>query len=175
MLGIEQGTLTPHDLEEKASEIRETIKERSTADCLASLDIVDVHKPGVHNPLLISRIFARTASVYLHLVVCGYQPDSERLDETIREVMVLFREHVPRDLTLAIVFPLYIFGCVARKEDEDFFRDVLTSAPILDPAMEHRGKLLPLMENIWRMRDVNIDGWAWKSVLLLSEYNLLLV
>lgn len=172
--GLADGTITPQDLLDKATEIRVAIDERSTSDCMAALGLTQVYVPAVYNPLLVTRLFARTAQAYLQIVMWGYKPDSQCLAETVRDTMYIFREHVPRELMPALIFPLYIFGCVARKEDEDFFRDILSTAPVLDPAMEHRAQLLPIMEAVWARREERVDGWSWQD-LLLSGNNLLLV
>lgn len=175
MHGLGFGALQARDLEEKAERIREVIRDGLAADCLESLGITDAHVPAIYNPLLITRLFALAASVYLHLVVYGFGTSSPALEATMREAMGLLREHMPMDLMHAVVFPLYIFGCNAQEADEEWFRDVLGREPVRERSMEHRGKLLPLMERIWRCRRESGDGWSWQRNLLLSEYNLLLV
>lgn len=181
MMGLVHGMLKAEDLEEKAVQIRKVIEDGLTADCLESLSFSElVHIPAVFHPMLVTRIFAHAASVYLHLVVYGFETCSEALRATMVEAMAILRTHMPKDLLGAIVFPLYIFACNAKEEDEDFFRHVFSTSPVLEKSMEHRGKLLPLMEKIWRSRrahgaDGDGTGWSWQNNLALSEYNLLLV
>lgn len=176
MRALEIGGLQARDLEEKAERIRVVIRDGLAADCLETLGITDVHMPAIYHPLLITRLFALAASVYLHLVVYGFETSSLALDATMHEAMGLLRDHMPRTLMHAVIFPLYIFGCNAQLADEEWFRDVLGREPVKESSMEHRGKLLPLMERIWRFRrEMSEEGWSWQRNLLLSEYNLLLV
>lgn len=72
---------------------------------------------------------------------------------------------------------VYIIGYVAATpEDQQFFRYVFSSSPVLDPSLEHRSKILPLLEDIWQKRDAMLDGSHWEdSLRRLSESNLLLL
>jgi hypothetical protein len=175
MTGLLHGQLTAMDLEEKAEQIRGVINTGLAGDCMENLGVPDIHIPAIYHPMLITRVFALAASVYLHLVVYGFETESDTLNATMTEAMLILRTHMPNELLNAIVFPLYIFGCNAKAEDEDWFRGILGSAPVAERSMEHRGKLLPLMEKIWRSRRESCSGWSWQNNLMLSEYNLLLV
>jgi hypothetical protein len=79
---------------------------------------------------------------------------------------------MPAHLMHVIICPLYIIGTVAT--NEQFFRDVFSSAPVLDPSLEHRGKILPVLEELWRRRDATMTGWTWQDTVTLSDHNLLL-
>ncbi len=82
---------------------------------------------------------------------------------------------MPAHLMHVIICPLYIIGTVATKEDEEFFCDIFSSAPVSDPSLEHRGKILPVLEELWRMRDATMTGWTWQDTVALSDHNLLLL
>jgi hypothetical protein len=127
--------------------------------------MLDAHKP-------VTQIFAHMASIYLHLVTHGFQK-MEILDTTVSEATRTLRTHIPKHLLPALVSPIYIIGSVARGEDEQFFRDIFCSPPLLDPLLKHRGRILQILEEIWRKRQI-IDDVTWKDNLELS-YDILLL
>lgn len=123
-------------------------------------------------PTLVTCMFAHMATIYLHLVVHGFQK-LEALDTTISEALGILQTQIPRNLLSGLVAPLYFIGSVASQRDEQFFRDMLSSAPLLDPLLKHRGRILPSLEEIWSKRRI-IPGLSWKDGLALA-YDLLLI
>jgi hypothetical protein len=102
------------------------------------------------------------ASLYLHLVTHGFQ-NLEVLDTTISEAMRMLRSQIPAHILPALVCPLYVIGCVARKEDKQYFRNIFSSPPLLNPLLKHRGRILPILEEIWRKRHT-VLGFSWNEV-----------
>jgi hypothetical protein len=123
-------------------------------------------------PTPVTQIFAYMASLYLHLVTHGFQK-MEVLDTTISEAIMTLRTHVPKHILPALVSPIYIIGSVARAEHEQFFRDIFSSPPLLDPLLKHRGRILQILEEIWRRRHIT-DDVTWKDNLALT-YDILLL
>lgn len=121
---------------------------------------------------LVTQIFAYMASVYLHLVTYGFQK-LELLDAAVSGARKILETQIPPHLLRAIVSPLYIIGSVAKKEDEEFFRTLFSSPPLLDPLLEHRGRILPVLEEIWKRRQ-STPSMAWKDALNLTQDLLLL-
>jgi hypothetical protein len=177
---LQQGILNNADLESRTEDIRQTLRNGLAEYSLASLEIsshANFEFPPLNlNPELyiITRVFTLTASIYLYLVVYGYQLETHEVRSTIGEAMMILRTKMPPHMMNAIICPLYIIGSVAKREDEQFFRDVFSSTPVLDPSLEHRGKILPLLEELWRMRDTTMTGWTWQDTVTLSDQNLLL-
>jgi hypothetical protein len=112
------------------------------------------------------------ASIYLHVVTYGFQK-LEMLDATVSGARKIFETQVSTHLLPAMVCPLYIIGSVAKKEDEGFFRTLFSSPPVLDPLLEHRGRILPVLEEIWKRRQAS-PGMVWKDALDLTQDLLLL-
>jgi hypothetical protein len=123
----------------------------------------------------ITRLFALTGLVYLHLVILGVHHGASCVDSTVHDAMVLLRQAESANFLTAVVFPLYILACVTSEEDKPFFRRVFSSAPLLDPTLDHRSKMLPQLEAVWTMRS-NADevGVTWTEVLHVSNGTLLI-
>jgi hypothetical protein len=112
------------------------------------------------------------ASVYLHLVIHGFAK-LELLDTIIAEVLELLQDRVSTSLLPSLVCPLFIIGSVAKPEDESIFRSIISSRPLHDPALLHRERILPVLEEIWKGRRT-ISGFEWKHVLELAHDVLLI-
>lgn len=121
---------------------------------------------------IVTRTFAYMASIYLHLITHGFQ-ELELLDTTISGVMRLLETQIPAHLLPALVSPLYIIGCVARQGDHHIFRSIFSSVPLLDPLLEHRGRILPILEEIWSRRRTK-PCLLWQDSLDLTSDLLLL-
>jgi hypothetical protein len=177
---LQHACLDTVDFEVRADGIRQELLRGLTEESLSSLGISHADHTtstiSVITPqMLITRVWALAASIYLHLVVHGFQLETQELNSIFTEAMMILRTEITPDLMIAIICPLYIIGCVARKEDQGFFRYVFSSAPVLDPSLEHRGKILPLLEEIWRVRDTTMGQLTWQDSLRFSEHNILLL
>jgi hypothetical protein len=95
------------------------------------------------------------------------------LDKTTSEAMTMLRTQTSTNLLPSLVCPLFFIGCVARQEDKQFFRSVFSSPPLLDPLLKHRGRILPILEDIWSKR-ATILGFGWEGCVELTK-NLLLI
>lgn len=123
-------------------------------------------------PTLITPVFASMASVYLHLITHGFQQLGV-LDAVISRVMIILHTEIPTHLLPALVAPLYVIGSVARQGDEQFFRDIFSSPPLLDASLKQRTKILPILEEIWNKRRTEY-GFLWEDSLELI-HDILLV
>ena len=123
-------------------------------------------------PTLITPVFASMASVYLHLITHGFQ-QLEMLDAVISRVMIMLQTEVPAHLLPALVAPLYVIGSVAREGDEQFFRDVFSSPPLLDTSLKQRTRVLPVLQEIWNKRRAEY-GFLWEDSLELVHDILLI-
>ncbi|KAG4437455.1 hypothetical protein IFR05_007060 [Cadophora sp. M221] len=165
------------EFDKRVDEIRFELECGLTEQGLSCLQVYSESPPHVnaaaHIQAIITRLFALAASIYLYLVVQGSYKETDLLAD---QAMMLLRTQMPRDLMHVVVFPLYIIGHVVSQDDQSFFRFAFSSPPVLEPSLEHRSKILPLLEEIWRTRDAAIDGGAWqRSLKRLSESNILLL
>lgn len=117
----------------------------------------------VPDTVLVTYLFAQMATIYLHLVTFGFQ-HLEGIEVTVSEAMRTLQTQAARHLLPSLVAPLYIIGAVARENDEQFFRDIFSSLPVLEASMKHREGILPVLEDIWRRRRMRAS-FAWQDTL----------
>ncbi len=171
---VQEGRFDCLEFERTVCKIRDEMQESKPAedarDCEdKSAVLVDASLDSIR---LITRLFTCMATIYIHIVLCGYR-DLELLDATIVEAMELFQTKVSISLMPALVCPLFFIGSVAKPEDEDFFRELFASPPLLNPALKHREKVLPVLEEIWKGRQT-APGFGWNDVLELTHSILLI-
>ncbi|KAH7131847.1 fungal-specific transcription factor domain-containing protein [Dendryphion nanum] len=119
----------------------------------------------------ITQAFAYMALVYMHVVTDDFQ-NRDYIETIYASAMELFRIHIPRHLLPTIVGPLFIVGMYASAEDQSFFRETFSSAPVMDPFLKHRLKIHVVLEEIWRRRDT--PGFEWKDCINLTK-NVMLI
>jgi hypothetical protein len=174
---IQQGLVDDAEFGLKAVEIKKDIQCQLTEGSLATLGISNaVPCFQITTPqALVTRIFGLTSLIYLHLVVHGFQHFDHDFNAAQDEIMMILRKQMRHELIPAIISPLFIVGCATKKEDEPLFRHVFSSAPVLDPFLEHRAKILPLLEDVWRKRNESSGAMCWHDCLSLSEASMLLL
>ncbi|KAL3490616.1 fungal-specific transcription factor domain-containing protein [Aspergillus germanicus] len=115
--------------------------------------------PGLSGPVP-AMVFPHMAVIYLHLVAHGFQ-DLDRLGGIISEAMQILRDQVPCNMLSAMIAPLFIIGCVARQDGEQgYIRTVLSSAPVIQPLLKHRSRILPALESVWIGRQTPCFTWS---------------
>jgi hypothetical protein len=166
-----------NDLHTYVDRIKEELVQGLAEVHLSSLTVSDDPRtlPLVERSDEITQLFALTGLAYLHIVILGIQERSTCVDPTAIEAMVLLRRAAATNYTTAVVFPLYIFACLASEENKPFFRHVFSSAPLLDPTLDHRRRMLPQLEGIWTLRETSDTvGVTWSEILQVSNGTLLI-
>ena len=169
---LQQRSFDCSNFEQTVSEISREVQCGLTQGALEGFSISECDSATMFNtksdsPMLLTRIFAYMASLYLHVVTYGFQK-LDVLDTTISGAVRMLRTRIPVHLLPALVLPLYIIGSVAKQEDEHFFRTIFSSPPLLDPALKHRERVLPILEEIWSRRKTT-PGFEWKDSLDLTH------
>lgn len=139
---------------------------------ISERDSAVTFEPILDPSTLVTHVFAYAASIYLHLVIEGYH-QLEILDTAISEAVSMLRTRISTQILPALVLPLYMIGSVARQGDQQYFRDILASPPLLNPSLEHRERILPLLERIWSKRQTG-RLFAWEDSLEGAQGILLL-
>ena len=165
------------EIKQNVADIRKQIHRGLAQQALEAFDFSERESAAVSEQILdpstlITHIFTYMASIYLHLVTEGFQK-LEVLDTTLSGAMRMLRARIPKHFLPALVSPLYIIGSVARQGDEQFFRDIFSSPPLLDVSFKHRKRILPVLEKIWSKRQT-APLFAWEDSLELIQDILLL-
>ncbi|KAF1845719.1 uncharacterized protein K460DRAFT_405959 [Cucurbitaria berberidis CBS 394.84] len=116
--------------------------------------------------ILITRMFAHMAAVYLHLVTYGF----EKLDyvsTAFQDALAILKTQRSSRLLLVLTTPLFILGSIVKPGDQQFFRDILSSPPLLDPFLQHRMRILPILEEIWARQ--NTPGFTWNHCVEIAQ------
>lgn len=127
----------------------------------------------ISNPSkLITLIFAYMAIIYLHVVLHDFE-NLENIETTIFEATNMLQNCVPDHLLPLLVAPLYVIGSVAKEGDEEFFRGSFSSPKLMAQLLQHRGKIVLVLEEIWRRRRT-AAGVKWEDCLELTHDILLI-
>jgi hypothetical protein len=119
----------------------------------------------------ITQIYTYMAIVYLHLVIHGFQ-QLDLLNAIITDAIKLVRQQSPKHLLSAMVSPLFFIGVAANREDRLFFRQVLSTPPSADSCLQHRTRILQVLESIWDK--CSISDFSWSDCVDLSQGVLLI-
>ncbi|KAK3366742.1 fungal-specific transcription factor domain-containing protein [Lasiosphaeria ovina] len=110
--------------------------------------------------LLVTRVWAHAAALYLSVVVSGWQPASAEVRHHVACVLELLTQ---RPLSWAVLrtvaWPFCVAGCLAAPTQEPLMRSVvegLRPPGLLGPVQ----KTLQIMEAVWRSRDL-LDSTTW--------------
>ena len=176
-IALQQGPFDCSSLEDIVEDISRQIESGFAEEALEELNNSESCSATTHNAALdsrqlVTRMFLYTASIYLRLLVQGFL-NLEGLDITVQEAMTMLHTKIPTQLLPSIVCPLFFIGCIAREEDKEFFRTAFTSPPLSNPLLKHRGKILPILEEIWSKR-TTVLGFGWQDCIGLTR-NILLI
>jgi hypothetical protein len=76
---------------------------------------------------VITRIFACSALVYLHVVVSGPYPVLPEIRTSVSRTIAAFQMLPDQGVVRSLAWPFCIAGCMALPEQEDFFRNIISS------------------------------------------------
>lgn len=174
---------------QSADRVKRDIQQGIAEEKIAAMNISD---PGLavdcnptnlfsispHLSCITTHLFALAALIYLEGVsTCAncFGPNEE--PAILSEAMIILRTQMPADMMHAIVCPLFILGAAAKGEDQQFFRHVFSTAPVLEPSLVHRRQILPILEEIWRERSAGTGTtfWTWQDNLRVANGNLILL
>ncbi|KAH7131855.1 fungal-specific transcription factor domain-containing protein [Dendryphion nanum] len=105
-----------------------------------------------HESVLVTRVWAHAALIYLHVTVSGWQPASSEVRHHVSKIIDLLTQGLSSPvLVRSMVWPFCIAGCLAEAAQEDVFRSIVDS---LQPPSVFRTvrKALEIMEDVWQSR-----------------------
>lgn len=120
----------------------------------------------------VTQIFAMSAMTYLHGVVSGLQSDLPEIQESVTETLKLIQALSDQSLLRSLAWPLCISGCMASKEQESIFRNIITEMGIEAFVFGSFRNALRVMEKCWEIRDENRD---WSSCMCITGPRVLII
>ena len=115
-------------------------------------------KESSGNPVidLTTSIYATSVLTYMHTVVSGLNPNLTEVQDSVTTTINLMHQIQDAQMVKNLAWPLAVTGCMASKEQEDFFKTLANSAGIHSGARGLRNCwVLPsLWERTWKMRDM---------------------
>ncbi|KAF7546922.1 hypothetical protein G7Z17_g8082 [Cylindrodendrum hubeiense] len=174
---VQQGIFSATEFGQTAKDIGKDLQRDDAQAAMESLNICETHDTAGLDaksdpPTLVTRLFAMMAPIYLHLITHGYQ-NLELAQTHLSETMEMLQSQSLQQVLPALVCPLFVIGSAASQSEEQVFRDIFSSPPLLDPWPQHRGRILPILEDIWRTRRLKTT-FTWEDSLDLAQ-NILLI
>lgn len=182
------GKLSMPELAARGLEI-ETRLENGLQKLLEALgDVPTQEKPDIdldleaynskHVISLVTRVFACSALVYLHVTILGPYPELSEIHNGVSSTIAAFRALPERTIIRNLTWPMCVAGCMATGEQERSFRDIATVRNTDSLAFGSSSYALDIMEECWRMRKGNAfeSGTSyWKSAMTSLGLDILLV
>ncbi|KFY06751.1 hypothetical protein V492_07782 [Pseudogymnoascus sp. VKM F-4246] len=130
-----------------------------------------------HLILLITRIFACSALVYLNVVVSGAYPETPEIRENVSRTIEAFRALPGIEVINNLTWAYCIVGCMAIEEEKMFFRGLAVSSAGDAPTFGNLSTALAIMEECWRLRreEERRQPVDWRTAMNSLEMSVLLV
>lgn len=136
---------------------------------------------GVQEPsrliLLITRIFACSALVYLDIVVSGAYPEMPEIRQNVSRTIDALRALPEIAIINSLTWAYCIAGCMAIEEEQTFFKGLAVSNGGDAPTFGNSSKALAIMEECWRLRreEKQHQPVDWRTAMNSLGVNVLLV
>lgn len=118
-----------------------------------------------------TRVWVLAATIYLSIVVSGWQPSNHAVRDSVLQALVLFRGLPSAAHLRALAWPLWVVGCLASVEQEQEFRDLIIGAGELR-VLGTLGEVLRTVEAVWQRRQA-LEGQVWDLTKCLRIFGLL--
>lgn len=167
------GNLDVIELVHRATAIRDTLETRLAqlennplTDSTSMLDSFIAYYTPSKMPaskcVLVSRVWAHAALIYLFVVVSGWQPASVNVRYHRGQILELLSQISPPALLRTMVWPFCVAGCLAEPAQESHLRAMVEALqpPSIFGTVH---KALEIMEYAWCNRDVEDLAMCFKS------------
>ncbi|KAH8812836.1 fungal-specific transcription factor domain-containing protein, partial [Xylogone sp. PMI_703] len=121
----------------------------------------------------ITKIFALSATTYLHAVLSGANPELPEIRSSVLKTIVAFQNLTDSKLLQKSAWAFAITGCLAVEEQYTLFRDIILAADIktnIGPISE----AIMIMEDCWQMRKTFSGNCDWVSAMMKRGHQTLL-
>lgn len=176
------GTLSMRELVRRGAEIEQILEEGLAKNSLDSTAFEQLSpssrcKPNQNIPE-VTRIFASAALVYLHVIVSGPYPEIPEVRQSVLRTAAAIESLSNKDLIGNLTWPVCVAGCMAARDQESFFRNVISDAGADVSPFGNPSKALMVMEECWRMRrglTGRLEGVEWLKATKSLGFDVLLV
>jgi C6 transcription factor Pro1 len=100
----------------------------------------------------ITRIFAGGALVYLQVIVSGPYPALPEIQQGVSRTMAALNALPDKELLRNLLWPVCIAGCMAKEENESYWRDLISNVSQDRWSFGYPSKVLRIMEECWQLR-----------------------
>jgi hypothetical protein len=100
----------------------------------------------------ITKIFALSAMIYLHVVMSGAHPELPEIKESVSNTIVAFQSLTDTKLLRNLVWLFCISGCLALEGQQGFFRDLISAAEITQSTVGTCLEAFKIIEGCWETR-----------------------
>lgn len=129
-----------------------------------------------HLILLVTRVFACSALVYLDVVVSGAYPEMPEIRDNVSRTIDALRALHGIAISTSLTWAYCIAGCMAMEEEQVFFRGLAASSDGDAPTFGNFSKALPIIEECWRLRrNENRQPVDWRTAMDSLGVSVLLV
>ncbi|RJE24543.1 hypothetical protein PHISCL_03130 [Aspergillus sclerotialis] len=123
----------------------------------------------------VSKLFALSAIIYLHVVISGAHPELPEIAEAVSQAVSVFQGLHDRSLLQGIlVWPFCISGCLALQDQQSFFRDLFYSTGVTESSIGTCFEAFKIMEECWEARKARSSSCDWVSIMNRRGYCVLL-
>ena len=125
---------------------------------------------------MITRAFACSALVYLHVVVSGPRPTLPEIRESVARTISTLRAFPDQKVAATLSWPLCIAGCVALGEEErNFFRDLNAIDRMEIQPFGNSSKVLKIIEECWIKQEQGQSAVDWRVAMKSLGIDILLI
>ena len=172
------GRLSMVELSTRGSEIEKMLNSGLASQTLFPSAPVLESCPSRYTSI-ITRIFAYTALTYLHTVVSGAHPKLAEIKASASITIAAFSNLPVPKLLQNLVWPFCITGCMASRDQDSFFRNLIVSAGVDEECPGNYWKAFEVIQECWRLRENqdqgSSDGIDWTSAMSSLGFQVLLV
>ena len=157
------------DLANRGSQIQERLRQE-----LAAIEDEPSAGPSLRNPSSflgtpthpeMSKIFALSASTYLHAVISGAYPKLPEIANSVSKTIVAFKGMKDPRLVRSMVWPFCVTGCLAQETQYEFFRDLISRANVTQWATGTCFEAFQIMEECWKARIASSASCDWATTM----------
>lgn len=108
---------------------------------------------------LVTELFARAATTYLHIVVAGPKPYTPEIRQSVSKTVKILKI-MPRRLIIRVSWPYTITGCMAVGGEQDICNEIVEKC--IDEGMNSgtAWKGVALMKECWKYTNKDLNGSA---------------